>query len=51
MLFPPHIVSIVGQNAKLCPPLKAPLGEEDQEQGGEEKEKHLLTLDAGKPDG
>ena len=40
----PHIVSVVGQNAKLCPPLKAPLGEDDQDEGGEKKEKHLLVL-------
>ena len=40
----PHIVSVVGQNAKLCPPLKAPFGEDDQDEGGEKKEKHLLVL-------
>ena len=39
-----HIVSIVCENPKLCPPLESPLGEYDQKQGGEEEEKHLLGL-------
>ena len=47
----PHIVSIVGQNVKLCPPLEAPLGEHDQNEGGEKKEKHLLAWESPDPDG
>ena len=47
----PHIVSVVGQNAKLCPPLKAPLGEDDQDEGGEKKEKHLLAWPGPDPGG
>ena len=43
-----HIVSVVCQNAELCPPLKAPLGEDDEDQGGEEEEKHLPAWDFGK---
>ena len=39
-----HIVSIICENPKLCPPLESPLGEYDQNQGGEEEEKHLLGL-------
>ena len=47
----PHIVSVVGQNAKLCPPLKAPLGEDNQDKGGEKKEKHLLAWPGPDPGG